>query len=336
MEKDIHYFALYRLALLAGFPPSRAHIIAYASQYVDDATESEPIQPYPDQRFDTVRTAHYELEAFHWNVQKKIYIPFHFLPRHVRWQDPEQFSYLTQRAEPLRTDLLHRLVDHALSETRPIFRLIRLGIALHTAADTFSHHGFSGRRHKENRVRRIWHLTEQGEWRLKLLESCADILLPCIGHTEALTFPDLPYLKWKYTDGEGREMDRDNPALTLEALKLLYGLLAMARRPRAPWARLETDHPEAYENMARLVQTPGDLEARCRAWAELSGAPPYDKTAWRQQALKGDVQWDHLSPSEFRSRALDLRGKRGFERSRWALFHRGAHWQRSLVLGWIN
>ena len=61
MQLDYHYYAIYQLAALAGFNSGDAETIAYASQYVDDSTEGDPIVPFPDQHFDTVRTAHYNL-----------------------------------------------------------------------------------------------------------------------------------------------------------------------------------------------------------------------------------------------------------------------------------
>lgn len=61
MELDYHYYAVYQLAKLAGFNLVNAKKIAYASQYVDDSTESDPVEPFSDQHFDTARTAHYGL-----------------------------------------------------------------------------------------------------------------------------------------------------------------------------------------------------------------------------------------------------------------------------------
>jgi hypothetical protein len=40
MEKDFHYYCIGVLAKAAGFDKGDALTIAYASQYVDDATES--------------------------------------------------------------------------------------------------------------------------------------------------------------------------------------------------------------------------------------------------------------------------------------------------------
>ena len=44
MQKDFHYFAIAVLCRAAGFNPADALTIAYASQYVDNATESELIR----------------------------------------------------------------------------------------------------------------------------------------------------------------------------------------------------------------------------------------------------------------------------------------------------
>ena len=168
MQEDFHYYAVYRLSALAGFDADEAGTIAYASQYVDDATESEPIEPFPDQHFDTIRTAHYNLGAFGWNVQKKVYMPFHFLPATVRWRAPEAFSYRTREAgEDDADQLCGMLFDHALQEVDPTFRLVRIGVAVHAMADTFSHFGFSGRHHMENNVGKIWHA--RSKWQFNLM-----------------------------------------------------------------------------------------------------------------------------------------------------------------------
>ena len=70
MEKDFHYYCLGILARASGFAPEDALTIAYASQYVDDSTESEPMR-IGEMIFDPVRTSHYyySLKSFEWSVQ---------------------------------------------------------------------------------------------------------------------------------------------------------------------------------------------------------------------------------------------------------------------------
>jgi len=338
MQLDYHYYAIFQLSKLSGFNTGDSEIIAFASQYVDDSTESEPIEPFPDQHFDTIRTAHYNLGAFDWGVQKKIYMPFHFLPTTIRWSSPGNFSYCTKQAQEDNDALLsNMLIDDALRETNRRFRLIRLGAAIHTIADTFAHFGFSGRHHDENNVGKIWYAKRDGGWKLKPFESyIADMFVPRIGHVEASSFPDYPYLKWRYTNGDGSRTTRDNLTFSLNGVNYIYKKLRAATTPAAPSAELAQDHPEDYREIKSLLQQRGDLENRIRGWKNYANAPEYNKTKWRKAALIGDVEWDDMSPSERKIHTRRLKGKANFDNSKWAYFHRAALKQRSLVLGWIN
>ncbi len=335
MEADFHYYAIYQVSRLAGFTKTDAQTIAYASQYVDDATESEPIRPFKDQYFDPVRTAHYNLEGFSWDVQKKVYMPFHFLPAAIRWQSPQDFSYLTRAATGAKTELATRLVEDALLEQNRVLRLIRLGVALHTFADSFSHDGFSGRHHPENNVGKIW-FNEKGKWRLQFFQTHADLFVPRIGHLEAFKFPDQPFLNWRYQDGSGKNIVRNNIEICLSGIGLIYLFLKTATSPETPAKDLARDFPDHYQEMKSLFLKKADLEKRCERWKAYTGAPAYDRRAWRSRAIQGDADWDRLSRSGFKAHADTLTGKPGFETSCWAFFHRAALKQRSLVLGWLN
>ena len=339
MQKDFHYYAVYQLARLAGFSGGDSETIGYASQYVDDSTESEPIVPFEDQQFDTVRTAHYNLEAFDWNVQKKIYMPFHFLPTAIRWASPGDFSYCTKSAQADDpTSLAHLLFEDALTESTRKFRLIRMGVALHTIADTFAHFGFSGRHHDENNVGKIEHAKKGGGWKVQFFSSyIADVFVPSIGHVEASSYPDYPYLKWRYTRGDGSQKTRDNLKYSLNGVNYIYNKLKAVRAPSNSPFDLSREHPEDFKRIKALLSKTGDLDERIQGWKEYTHATQYDKTTWRKAALKGDhVEWDRMSPSQMRVHTQKLRGKAGFDQSKWAYFHRAAMKQRSLVLGWIN
>ena len=60
MEKGFHYYCPGILARVSGFGPEEALTIAYASRYVGECTESEPIK-VGDMIFDPVPTSHYAL-----------------------------------------------------------------------------------------------------------------------------------------------------------------------------------------------------------------------------------------------------------------------------------
>lgn len=334
MQLDFHYYAVYHLAELAGLASSEAGTVAYASQYVDDATESEPVVPFPDQQFDTVRTAHYNLGAFDWNVQKKIYMPFHFLPAGIRWADPARFSYVTRSASMKMDDLAGKLAKHALVDPDPAFQRVRMGIALHTVADTFSHFGFSGRNSGENRVGKIWHAGKDGGWDFKVFQTYADILIPHIGHVQAFEYPDLPFLTWRYKNHLGKFRKRNNTVHCLKGARLIYRILSEMQHGNGQKADLEADFPGEYRKISSLFSRPGSTDARCNRWRKHTGAPAYDPLKWRREALAGDVQWDEM-PRELR-RYYSNPGKEGFDVSNWARFHRAAHLQRSRVLAWLN
>lgn len=334
MQSDFHYYAVHRLAHLAGYDRKNAEIIAYASQYVDRSTESEPVTVHGDQIFDTVRTAHYGLEAFDWNVQKKIYIPFHFLPKTCRTQSPKSFSYVTRPAEGKAGEPATLLFQDALEEGDQTYRLIRLGIALHTIADTFSHQGFSGREAPENRVGKIWHWVKKRDgarWVLRLIEAYGDIVAPSLGHLRAFKNPDRSWLTWKFEDSQKAVKPRDNLKIRMAAADRIFRFMleSLDHKPQA----LKSAHPEDYRQMLRLFKSKRSTPAD---WIDYTGLAEFDALEWRRQALLGDVSWDELSRRSMASRLGELRGKAGFDNSKWALFHRGAQKQRSLVTAWLN
>ena len=104
MQKDFHFYGVAVLARASGFSPKHALTIAYASQYVDDSTESELIKVNAagnELRFDPVRTAHKGLDllgALKWSAQMTADQLFPFLP--PRRFDPAQaghFTFVTEK-----------------------------------------------------------------------------------------------------------------------------------------------------------------------------------------------------------------------------------------------
>lgn len=331
MKIDLHFFGIAVLARAGGFSPEEALTIAYASQYVDDATEGEPIQ-VGDLIFEPVRTAHYGLEAYNWSVQKRIYIPFHFLPARPIRKPTDTF--ITAPG----SDFAHMLWNEACAESDAVSRLIRMGIALHTFADTWSHKWFSGRLNPENDVEsiRVFH---NDRWKHLTLENMVLDLMPQVGHTEAGSYPDQPHLRWKYRRSGAKKLsERNNRREFLTACHRIYGLLsAAANEPSQaviPWSRLSPALQEL------LADPSHDSEKRCRQWHRRFAAHfkdhsfEYDRLAWREDALKPahrqDVAWDDFSQTALGRLRFDYH--EGFYQSRWVRFHRAALKQRHLVL----
>jgi len=340
MQEDFHYYCTAVLARAAGFTPKDALTIGYAAQYVDDAVESEPIH-IGDIKFDPTRTAHLGLKAFEWGVQKKVFIPFHFIPPHEIVTGRE--SFVTERGKLIQNrqvnkQMIHQLLDEAFAEPDKEIRLCRIGIALHTYADTWSHMNFSGRQDEENDVARIqiWN-RKNNKWKDAILKNLVyDYFVPKIGHAQAYKFPDYPYLRWRYKQPQtGKTITRDNTALFLDAAVSILNQLTSRNKSQAvnpiPWLQLEKKLTRCLSNEKEK------LEDRTAKWVEVFGdffTPSadyhYDKLTWREEALGKGVDWQDNKPGDFEKMHFEL--KPGFYRKNWVLFHHAALKQRHYVL----
>jgi len=227
------------------------------------------------------------------------------------------------------------LFDFARAESDRELRLIRIGVAVHAIADTFSHYGFSGRWDDANDVRGIW-LKENGDWDHQTIMSWFyDIGLPRIGHAEAGKYPDCPYSVWKYGNAKGKEVVRNNTEDTIACAEYLFKLLKMACPGSEPNASLSVAQPEDFNNICRLIRSEGDLDTRSNRWREYTGVKEYSKYHWREQALTGaETKWDTYSPARLKS--LSFQARKGFYKSAWSNFHRAAFKQRCRVQEWLS
>jgi len=367
MQKDFHFYCVGVLARAAGFGSQDALTIAYASQYVDDATESEPIPVQTEQgelKFDPVRTSYtalQQLKSLEWSAQKRVWIPFHFIPpQPFSAQKSKPFSFVTQAGSPFAQQLLDWAADGLPANRK--YRLCRIGIALHTYADTWAHQGFSGRQSRvENDIGnlRIHHRDTGKEGHLGIENIIFDAL-PEIGHAEALYLADLAYQKWSYRRTVSKEdIERDNTAQFLLAARAIYDWLRTIKANEtgesafktwdeieAQIAELLAEEPKSEPDFLQKITLPAyraycamDVEQRCKKWrsvfANLFGSMArhynYDPKKWRGKAVEGDVDWDDYTPEDWQ-RMSPRKAKRGFWNSSWVHFHRAALRQRHFVL----
>lgn len=333
MDIDMHYYGIGFLARAAGFTKQHALIIAYASQYVDDATESEPIR-VGDTIFDPVRTAHYGLKAFDWDVQKKIYIPFHFIPAHPFDPSLSTSSLVTEQNSAF-ANMVFRQAGRKSSDE--LSRLIGIGLSLHTLADSWAHQGFSGMKEPINDVESI-QLFQDGSWKHLFLQNIFLDVLPKVGHAEAGLYPDESYLRWKYTQASTKkEIERDNLKEYSNAAETIHRLLVAVKKSEAasvlPWKEIKP------HILALLANPEANIEKRCEKWRSLykaffgnASGFEYDPLQWRREALgKKDIEWDDLRQSEFERLSFSMTSR--FYESKWVKFHRAALRQRNFVLG---
>ena len=275
MQIDFHHAVTYIVARLAGFEHPQADIIAHSAQYVDDATHDGTIEFDNGAQYTRIASAHKMLDYKNMDAlaDHTSWLPFHFLPGNLGQSAPDTPLLLTQQDyldrcvctpnSPIAQDMMRDVIER---QARP-YGLHRLGIASHVYIDTWAHQGFVGYQDKINRASNITTTRPTrtqglkdrlgdffGEaWDSVQSTLVADVLP--LGHGAVLSFPDQPYLKWNYTNGNGDRVKRDNPADFGAAVRQLYQQYkryqAYALNPSA--AVLDQTYPE-HEKLA-LIDT---------------------------------------------------------------------------------
>jgi hypothetical protein len=222
MQIDFHHGVTYALARIAGFPSEEAAIVAYASQYVDDAVESGMIAFVNGSAFARISSAHRMLDYrnFEALADHLVWLPFHFLPGNgglPAGEEPDGpfiRKLVCVPNSPVAQDMLKSVIR---DRDRP-YALHRLGISMHVYADTWAHQGFAGFPHEVNHATDVTGPDGSPDLRLqdKLTNYFLNAALP-LGHGTVLSNPDKPYLVWAYTNGLGERISRDNPADFLDA-----------------------------------------------------------------------------------------------------------------------
>lgn len=339
MQRDFHYCTIKVLTQKAGFSPDEAQIIAYASEYVDDATDHlrfrvsgnlEIDHPrYDGEYFDPICTAHKGLQfvkSLNKTVQRKIYIPFHFIPS-AEQSKQNNYDFCTRPGDYLARLLVldsKKNIEQARAQER-LKSLIALGIALHSFADSYSHQRFSGRHNPfDNDIENIKRY-ENGKWKaLSLFADYEYNLLPSVGHAEALSLPDLPYLRWQYLHEATNEIVlRDNTTIFSEAAESIFLLLGGSEPLwwKEVLPRLKQIFAFVSDNREeRMEQYP-------KFFPEIEFS--YDEKLWREQA----GSWNREQASnenhekELPERQMQFKGDR-----KWFYFHIAALAQREFIM----
>lgn len=258
MQIDFHFGVTYIVARMAGFSPKESHTIAYSAQYVDDAVHEGMLTFQNRASYKFIASAHKMLDYrnFRELANKYVWIPFHFLPGNQiedRYKDRVDnfLQKLVCRPNSLvAKDLLKLCVENRNQK----FSLHLLGVVMHSYADTWAHQGFCGITSHLNIVGNIYDYTgvkdkEMHEyidryykgkyvsWISSLFkkfsfEKLIDVLKSAflneinpIGHGSVLSYPDLPYIRWKYQNWNGDIIERNNPADFFEAVvNMLYAM----------------------------------------------------------------------------------------------------------------
>lgn len=234
MQIDFHHTTTYVVARDAGFAHGDACLIAYAAQYVDDATCSGAVYFDNGAAYNRISSAHKMVDIRNAEelANHYVWLPFHFLPGNgglAADQNP-QGSFIDKIVCTPDSPVAQEMVRDAILEKDRAYGLHRLGVTMHVYADTWAHQGFAGVKHPVNEVEHAVETDQCGVFDNPLavvLSNLLDDTIPPLGHGRAQIFPDMPFLQWQYRNGRGKLISRNNPADFLAAAERMC--IAMRR-----------------------------------------------------------------------------------------------------------
>jgi hypothetical protein len=268
MQIDFHHAVTYVAARLAGFPHAEADIIAYAAQYVDDATSSGTIKFDNKVIYQRISSSHKTIDFDNFNPVEDllVWVPFHFLPGNgmaAPGADPEGTfirKLVTLPDSPVAQDMVQAAID---DRDKP-YALHRLGITMHVYADTWAHQGFAGVLHEINHVQNAEELGGSGSFAdglQKFIACVVEKTVPPLGHGKANVFPDLPFLVWKYRNGCGELVERDNTEICCAAADAMCKVMRRFRQPELSTAQAEGIGAQDMNTLRMLFETQRSQEA---------------------------------------------------------------------------
>jgi Family of unknown function (DUF6765) len=261
MQIDMHFYGVYALARAAGVNQNTARIIAYASQFVDDAIDDEAIVLEDRNAVLPIMTAHKAIDyqntipSDQWNV----WVPFHFLPGNAGKYDTFLEKMVCQKNSALADEILKHALEHKKEPMGPYLA----GVTAHVYADTFAHYGFIGLSRDYNRVRngsikvevRSGSIFDYVESKFETFTSrIAGTFAEAVpvGHGAVATYPDRPYLKWRYFYESGGVVERDNVIDYMEACEKLHEFFIQFASDNNKHGRMT--RPRAWNNLKDEVE----------------------------------------------------------------------------------
>ena len=360
MKKDAHYYALLAMSRSVGIEKETAHKIAYASQFVDDAkvnkitlaadNPSDLLSELGDEILNAATCHSYsDLSTYNYSSMTANTSAFHFVPGCEGRNFPKKMRCKKE------SKIIKFIVEEAVNNADPI----KLGITLHAYADTFSHQGFSGIASKVNDVEGVrennqiyisnFQLLKEKRWKeigtritTFLSELIKDRVVPAYGHGQVYSYPDIPYLEWRYeydaTDNFSSQYQVSrvkNTERFIEALKKIKDILQKFLENNDQYrddSVVEVDYEEFYSILtARKVEEEliADWKDFMLAKGLLSSSDQniieYDNNIWLKEAFKDFINCD------FERRIVnDVHLADDFLQSNWYQYYQGIQWYKQL------
>jgi hypothetical protein len=145
---------------------------------------------------------------------RHVWLPFHFLPGNdglPQGKSPKGGFHKRLLCKP-DSHIAQEMITACIADRDKPYGLHRLGITMHVYADTWAHREFAGINHRVNKAGDIQCHNKTAENKLiaKLANYFIGEAFP-LGHGAVLTFPDRPNLIWRYKNGMGKTIQRNNP-----------------------------------------------------------------------------------------------------------------------------
>jgi len=358
MKIDAHYYGILAFSRACGFTKEAAGTIAYASQYVDDAkinhlvlaknpkgVEPETIDGKP--AFFNMATCHSytKMATYNYDAMTGNTCAFHFVPG----CDGKSFT------RKLRCKKKSPIIEAILTEAKEDNDLVKLGMVLHAYADTFSHAGFSGLLSKVNSIKQLqapenapltpthllkkWVMWFQTSRIGGPLDTILHAIVPAYGHGQALTYPDIPHLKWSYhydySDNFSSDFKRsdiiDNTRRFRDAFTAIQSHLTdyLDKHPeyKDPNAGLD-DFKPLFKTLVTVARRD---KKRIKNWqSTMVALNLFDKSDKQLEYNRFD--WLKDAFSNFTTKTYDKRKVEGaiagsnFVESNWHRFYEAVHW----------
>jgi len=264
VNTEFHYYTVFYLARQAGFADDAAYTLAYSSQYLDNALVSYQVN-HTGGVYETLVTHHFGF----WDLSQEwdVWIPFHFYPAGTDAQSPRRRD---GGSNPLDVQPDSNRAKRMLVAALKSRDLYRVGIALHTYADTWAHQNFSGRNEEWNR-----------------LEARAPV--PPIGHAQAMRDPDSIDAVW-HDPRIAPPADRvDNRARFLAAAGRIYRYLATYNRRSFADEELVVDRLDELLGPAEYAR-----DSRVENFVIECGMERFSRLQWRREAFDPPGGWNSM------------------------------------------
>jgi hypothetical protein len=274
MNVEFHYYTIYYLAQQAGFADDQCRTIAYSSQYLDNALICYEVE-HETGVYRTAITHHFGF----WDTSQEwdVWIPFHFFPAGSRTAPGRVDGEYNRLDVQPNSDRVKQMLVGALKSRN----LYRVGVALHTYADSWAHQNFSGRNEAWNRLDKR-------------------SALPPIGHAQAKRDPDGFDSTWKDPRLRPPHNQVDNRERFLAAAGRIYRYLATFNH------RKFDDEELVISRLERIMGPAGTpREARIADFVIECGMEEYSRTSWRREAFTPPNGWQNAEEAGELESALD-------------------------------